>query len=172
MASSFKANTVKATGGAGLAIAFVACCMTFIGPHEGTIFKAYPDSGNVWTICKGHTKNVREGDTATPEQCELFLEQDTREAIVWVNILTEGHHIPDAAKKVFVDQVFNAGPTGFAHSTMLRKIKADDLAGACREFPRWHFVDGKDCTIRANNCYGIVTRRAEQMAECLKGLTP
>lgn len=144
--------------------------MLFIAPHEGELYKAYPDSGNIWTICRGHTKNVKKDDVATPEQCNKFFEEDTLEAIAVVDRMTGGVTIPPETKKVFVDQVFNAGPANFAKSTMLKKIKAGDLAGACREFSRWVFVAGKDCRIRTNNCYGIVTRRAAQTTQCLKGL--
>jgi len=153
-----------------IAAAFIALCCNFIGPHEGTEFKAYPDSGGVWSICKGHTKNVHKGDIATQAQCDDFFKSDTVQAIAEVNFLTEDAPIPDAAKKVFVDEVFNAGAGNFQKSTMLRLIKAGDLAGACRQFPRWKYVNGHDCTLPESHCRGIIVRRQEQMAACLKGL--
>lgn len=156
----------------GIAAAFIACCMAFTAPSEGEKFKSYPDTGNIWTICRGHTDGVKEGDVATKEQCDAFYHQDIVKAIAMVDMLTDGADIPPETKKVFVDQVFNAGAGLFAKSTMLRKIKAGDLVGACHEFKRWVYVAGKDCRVHANNCYGIVTRRANQEAQCLKGLTP
>lgn len=161
---------IKKTAVGGAAAAFIICCMQFIQPHEGTLYKAYRDTGNVYTICTGHTKNVHKGDIATPAQCKQFLQDDTVEAIAEVNSLTNNAFMPDTVKKVFVDEVFNAGAGDFKTSTMLKMIKLGDLEGACKQFPRWHYAGGKDCTVRENNCYGIVTRRAEQMATCLKGL--
>lgn len=170
MPSFSKATAIKTTGGAGAVASFVICCMAFISPHEGIKYTAYADGGGVYTICRGHTANVHKGDTATQEQCDEWFQEDTVDALNTVNRLTENAYIPPETKKVFVDQVFNAGSGLFSHSTMLKKIKVRDLEGACREFPRWKYVNGKDCTIRSNNCYGIITRRATQMAECLKGL--
>lgn len=154
----------------GSAIAFVLCCINFTSPNEGTKYVAYQDTGKVWSICEGHTENVHKGDVATPAQCKQYMNDDMMAAIAVVNKLTGNIPMPETTKKVFVDEVFNAGSGNFAKSTMLKKIKSGDIAGACRQFPRWHYVDGKDCTIRSNNCYGIVTRRALQMATCLKGL--
>lgn len=170
MASFNKPLVAKATGGAGAAAAFVICCMQFIQPHEGTVHKAYRDTGGIYTICSGHTEGVKAGDIATDSQCGVFLRQDTLKAIVIVDMLTDNAPIPSETKKVFVDEVFNAGAGNFKKSTMLKLIKAGDLAGACRQFPRWKYVGGKDCSIRSNNCYGIIVRRKEQTTACLKGL--
>jgi lysozyme len=155
---------------AGTSAAFVICCMNFIRPHEGIVHHAYKDTGGIYTICSGHTDGVKEGDVATDEQCKEFLHSDTVNAIATVDFLTGGAKIPPETKKVFVDEVFNAGAGNFKKSTMLRLIKSGDIAGACRQFPRWVYVAGKDCRVKANNCYGIVTRREEQMNACLKGL--
>lgn len=153
-----------------IAAAFVLCCMQFIQPHEGTVHKAYKDTGGIYTICSGHTEGVRAGDTATDDQCKVFLHSDTIMAIAMVNMLTDNAPIPPAAKKVFVDEVFNAGAGNFKKSTMLRLIKRGDFVGACRQFPRWKFVGGHDCTLPESNCRGIIVRRQEQMTACLKGL--
>lgn len=158
---------------AGGVTAFMICCMAFTAPHEGIKHVAYPDTGNIWTICRGHTKGVKKGDVATDAQCQKFYEEDMGEAIAVVNNLTDNAPMPDTTKKVFVDQVFNAGAGLFKGSTMLRKIKAGDLLGACREFNRWVFVGKRDCRIIKHDktdCYGIVTRRQDQTNECLKGL--
>ncbi len=151
---------------------FIALCCSFISSHEGEKFIAYQDTGGKYTLCFGHTDGVKKGDAATKEQCQKFLHDDTIKAIAMVNMLTDNAPMPDATKKVFVDEVFNAGAGNFKKSTMLKLIKSGDIAGACRQFPRWKYVGGKDCTIRENNCYGIITRRAEQEAACLKGLKP
>lgn len=166
--ASFNKTTVSA--GAGISGAFILCCMAFIKPHEGELYKAYPDTGGIYTICDGHTKNVKKGDTATKAQCQEFLRHDTTEAIATFEWMTDNAPVPPQAKKVFVDEIFNAGAGNFQKSTMRRLIKAGDYAGACNQFVRWRYVGGKDCSIRSNNCYGIIVRRQEQTAACLKGL--
>lgn len=163
-------NRKVIAGGGGITAAFVVCCMQFIQPHEGTLHKAYSDTGGIYTICSGHTKGVKKGDIATPAQCDQYFKADTLDAIVELNFLTDNQPMPDATRKVFVDEIFNAGVGNFERSTMRKMIRLGDLEGACKQFPRWKFVGGKDCTVRSNNCYGIITRRAEQEAACLKGL--
>lgn len=159
----------RKTIGGGIAAGFLALCCAFIAPHEGITYKAFHD-GEAWTICRGHTKNVKQGDTATQEQCDQFFKSDILDAIVELNFLTNNAYMPDATRKVFVDEIFNAGAGNFRKSTMRKMIILGDLEGACHQFPRWKFVGGKDCSIRANNCYGIIIRRAEQEAACMKGL--
>ncbi len=44
---------------------------------EGCKLKAYPDSGGIWTIALGHTKDVHEGDTCTLEQAEQWWTEDS-----------------------------------------------------------------------------------------------
>lgn len=159
----------KAITGSAAAL-FLACCMAFIAPHEGERLMAYPDTGGIYTICDGHTKGVKKGDKATPAQCKDFLEQDTVEAVATFNFLTNNAPVPPQAKKVFIDEIFNAGAGNFKKSTMRRLILAGDFNGACRQFPRYKYVDGHDCNLPASNCRGIIVRRTEQMAACLKGL--
>lgn len=166
----FDNKTAVKGGSAALAAAFVACCIQFIAPSEGTVLKAYRDTGNVYTICTGHTKGVKAGDTATPAKCAEFLRQDTVEAVAIFNLLTNDAPVPPQAKKVFIDQIFNAGAGNFKKSTMRRLIVSGDFAGACRQFPRWKYVDGHDCSLPENKCPGIILRRQRQMDECLKGL--
>ncbi len=152
------------------AAAFLALCCAFTQPSEGTVHHAVRDTGGIWSICTGHTYHVHEGDVATDAQCKKWLNEDETAAINEVAFLTDDAPIPPQAKKVFVDEVFNTGGKDFKGSTMVRLIKAGDYAGACRQFPRWHFAGHKDCYIRANGCYGIIGRRQRQMTQCLKGL--
>lgn len=44
---------------------------------EGEAFKAYQDSGGVWTIGFGHTKGVKPGDTSTHDQNVAWLQEDS-----------------------------------------------------------------------------------------------
>jgi len=44
--------------------------------QEGTRYVAYQDVGGTWTICEGDTHNVKQGDTATREQCDDRLRKN------------------------------------------------------------------------------------------------
>ena len=39
----------------------------------------------------------------------------------------------------------NVGSRAFCQSTLVRKLNAEDYAGACAELLRWRFFQGKDC---------------------------
>lgn len=68
----------------------------------------------------------------------------------------------------FVSLAFNVGSNSFCKSTLVKKANSNDLVGSCNEFNKWVFVDGKDCRIKSNNCYGIVKRRIAERELCLK----
>lgn len=141
--------------------------LAFIAKWEGCRSEAYQCSADVWTIGLGHTQGVKAGDTATlPDISNAFIEDIAKAE----NVVNRHTDLP--AGKEFdmaVSFVFNLGAGNFQHSTFLKRIKADDLVMACREFPRWVYVNGKDCRDPASNCPGIVTRRAEEKEICLNG---
>jgi GH24 family phage-related lysozyme (muramidase) len=50
-----------------------ALIAVFEGPERLVAFR---DSGGVWTIARGHTKNVKQGDTCTHEQSVAWFASD------------------------------------------------------------------------------------------------
>jgi lysozyme len=122
--------------------------------------RAYPDPGYGWkvpTICFGHTRGVKRGDMATPDQCLEFLRQDYEQLVA-----------PALTRYVTVDVtvgqatalgsfVFNVGAPNFATSTLLKKLNAGDCYGAAAQFPRWNKSNGKVLG-------GLVTQRADERA--------
>jgi len=148
--------------------AIIAGLMILTPEMEGTEFEAYPDSGGVWTICTGHTKGVRPGDRATPEQCAAYLQGDLGESVDYVM-----RAAPKASiwqKIALADFVYNLGRTALARSTLLRLTLAGDYVAAADQFLRWMFVAGRDCRLAASNCGGIVVRRQLQRTLYLVGL--
>lgn len=134
-----------------------------IAVQEGLRYTAYPDpgtGGKPWTICYGHTKGVYRGQTATQDQCDRWLAEDTHEAERGVQRLvrvplTQGQY------DSFVSFVFNAGEGHFRSSTMLRLLNQGDYRGACNQFPRWIYADKRILN-------GLVTRRYKEQAMCLR----
>uniref|UniRef100_UPI003BAB467B glycoside hydrolase family protein n=1 Tax=Burkholderia multivorans TaxID=87883 RepID=UPI003BAB467B len=51
----------------------------------------------------------------------------------------------------------------------VRKLNAEDYAGACAELLRWRFFQGKDCALPTNArlCGGLATRRQAEYRQCL-----
>lgn len=52
---------------------------------EGEKFKAYQDSGGVWTIGFGHTRDVTSGMVCTHEQAVEWLSEDSAPLLALVN---------------------------------------------------------------------------------------
>jgi lysozyme len=67
-----------------------------IGVFEGERLTAYADSGGVWTIGRGHTKDVVPGMVITREQSEQFFEEDQAPLLKTV----EGRPLLEAAALV------------------------------------------------------------------------
>ena len=57
---------------------------------------------------------------------------------------------------------YNVGVYNCKTSTLFTLINRGDLVGAGKQFARWHYVKKLDCTVRSNNCYGIVLRRVAE----------
>lgn len=136
--------------------------LSYIRSDEGLRLTAYPDPGTrgaPWTICYGHTgPEVHPGLTVTKSQCEVWLKKDTEfaEAVVQTVVtvpLKQGEY--DA----YTGFVFNAGPRNFESSTMLRLLNAGDRAGACNQFPRWVYADGR-------RLEGLAVRRTRDQTIC------
>ncbi len=149
-----------------LAAGFAPVVLALVMFFEGLSLTAYRDTGNVWTICYGHTAGVRPGDIATRSQCAGWLWEDLQHAIRAV----DSHLRADVGmlcRVALTDFVFNVGAPSFARSTLLRRFNAGDRLGAPDEFLRWTYVAGKDCRDPANGCGGIVTRRQVARELCL-----
>lgn len=165
----FKARLVA--GAAAVAVSLAG--LSFLQTEEGVVYTAYPDPVLGWkvpTICSGHTKGIKRGDTATDAQCLQYLKEDTDEATQAVLRCTRvplAQHELDALNSF----TLNLGGGAYCGSTLARKLNAGDRPGASREFPRWRFAGGLDCAIRSNNCYGVYIRRLHEQGLFTYGYT-
>lgn len=121
---------------------------------EGCELTAYRDSGGLWTIGYGHTKNVHEGMIINRQTAEMYLTQDVNMAAAHVEravkvLLTQGQF--DA----LVSFIFNLGAGRLQQSTLLKKLNAGDYGGAAEEFGKWVYANGEKAA-------GLVSRRAEE----------
>lgn len=114
----------------------------FIKQAEGVRLKAYDDGVGVWTIGVGHTKGVKQGDTATMEQVDAWLSKDLKEA---ENAVNNEVKVPlqQSQFDALVSFVFNVGSGAFRGSTLLATLNRGDYIGAANEFLRWDKAGGK-----------------------------
>lgn len=143
---------------AGLSLSAIA--LVGIALHEGYSDRAYtPVPGDVPTIGFGTTEGVKPGDTITPPKALQRALQDVQKyegALKRCVKVPLHQHEYDA----YISLSYNIGPTAFCNSTLVRKLNAEDYAGACAEILRWDKFKGqplRGLTIRRQQEYGLCT---------------
>lgn len=127
---------------------------------EGLRLAAYPDpgsrDGNPWTIGYGSTgPGIHKGVVWSQAQAEARFEQDVAAFSAEVADLIGDAPTTQNEMDAMVALAYNIGIKAFANSTVLRKHKAGDYAGAKAAFALWNKNDGK--VMR-----GLVRRRAAE----------
>ena len=130
--------------------------------YEGYQPTAYRDPVGVPTICYGHTATARLGQTLSQAQCTDLLQADLGTAFAAVDRRAQ-IELPPPTRAALASFVYNVGEGAFARSTLLRKLNAGDLRGACHELSRWVYAGGRKLN-------GLVKRRATERELCLKGI--
>jgi lysozyme len=134
--------------------------------HEALVNRAYADPAHGWavpTICVGHTRTARRGMWLSDEQCMDLLYSDIDAALQDLRGLLGNAKLSGGELLAYVSFVFNVGPTKLRSSTWLRKFKAGDRIGACKELYRWVYSKGKKYR-------GLERRRNDEVAVCLRDL--
>ncbi|MBB5515749.1 GH24 family phage-related lysozyme (muramidase) [Rubricella aquisinus] len=129
---------------------------------------AYLDLVGVPTICFGETQGVRLGDRATDAACRDMLEHrlaaDFRAGLHgYFNATTRAHRLTPYRDAAYVSLAYNVGIRGAGRSTATRRLNAGNIEGGCRAIGWWNKAGGR--IVR-----GLVNRRTEEVALCLRGL--
>lgn len=164
---NFKTKVQAAGVSASLLAASIAAPVTM--QHEGLRLKAYLDSASVPTICYGETENVRLGDAKTERECDKMFEARLGyfSYQVWLNTDIA---LPPVVHASVTSFTYNIGVGGYKKSQVREKFNAGDLRGGCQAMMNWYRAGGKDCRIKSNNCYGLITRRMAERDMCLSGV--
>ena len=129
--------------------------------HSGGGFAAYPDpatGGDPWTIGWGTTgSDVSQGIVWTQQQCDDRLRKDVGTFAVAVARAIGDAPTTQHQFDAMVSFAYNLGTANLASSTLLKKHKARDYAGAAAEFARWNKAAGKVMA-------GLTRRRAAEAA--------
>lgn len=122
---------------------------------EGCKLKSYKCPAGVWTVGYGSTgAHVKEGMTITKEDAEMLLFTDVEKFERQVDGL--GLPLKQHQFDALVSFAFNLGFGSLLKSTLLKKIRANDMTGAANEFPKWNKAGGKVLA-------GLVKRRDAEM---------
>lgn len=65
-----------------------------------------------------------------------------------------------------VSLAYNVGEAAVCRSRLVERTNAGDYAGACEEYLRWRYFQGRDCALPENRCRGLWLRRQADAARC------
>lgn len=147
---------------AGAAAGAIGMAGALVTWFEGRSLVAYLDPVGIPTICEGVTAGVKLGDAATPAECDALLEKELGIALAAVDRRVRVE-LPDTRRAALASFVYNVGEGQFSRSTLLRKLNAGDVRGACAELSRWVYAGGRQLA-------GLVKRRAAERELCEVGL--
>jgi len=161
-------NKGKITAATITAALLIAC--PFIGSHEGDRLSSYQDVVGVYTVCEGITgKAVRAGERFSQAQCDALDKSEIGQFLNQVVSLLKVNVSPSllAAHTSFA---YNVGIDGYRRSKTLSLTNSGRMASGCKAMGNWVTAGGRDCTILANGCYGVVNRRMDEIKLCLSGV--
>lgn len=153
-------------------LAFSAAGLVALVNEESfTSTAVIPVKGDVPTVGFGSTyredgSKVQMGDTITPQRAvarsmahiqkdESNLKNCVREP------LTQGEY------DILVKFSYQYGTYTTCKSGIVRNINAKNYVAACAVYLEYNLVAGKDCRIRENKCYGVITRNKERYDACM-----
>jgi lysozyme len=136
----------------------VAAGLDLIKRNEGLRLTAYRDIAGIPTIGFGHCPATM-GQTITEDEATALLQADLAWAENAVELATQGIPTTDNQFSAMVSLTFNIGIGFFRTSTVLRKHRAEDYAGAAAAFLLWNkaHVDGELVVVQ-----GLLRRRREE----------
>jgi GH24 family phage-related lysozyme (muramidase) len=128
--------------------------------NDGTL-EAYPDpgsGGDPWTIGWGSTgADIKSGTVWTQAEADARFEQHLAQFAAGVEKRIEGAATSQSQFDAMVSLAYNIGLGNFGTSTLLKKHKAGDKAGAAAEFAKWNKAAGRVLA-------GLTRRRAAEAA--------
>lgn len=136
--------------------------LKLIKEFEGLRLTAYQDSVGVWTIGYGTTAAAgvgiapRAGMTITEREAEHYLALALSKFADQITPMFSAPVTPNQFGAC-LSLAYNIGPGNFAKSSVLRKTKARDFAGAAASFALWNKAGGKVLA-------GLTRRRAAEAA--------
>lgn len=131
--------------------------LDLIKAFEGCKLTAYLCPAGVWTIGYGSTgPHVRKGLTITQDAAEALLREDLERFERGVSTAISVP-LTDNQFAALVSLAFNVGTGAFSGSTLVRKLNANDFAGAADQFARWNKAGGRVLA-------GLTRRRAAERA--------
>lgn len=132
--------------------------LALIRRWEGCQLTAYPDPGTggaPWTIGWGSTDpGIEPGVKWTQQQADERLAADVQKFMRGVEKAV-GEPLEPHQLGALTSLAYNIGLGAFQASTLLKRLKSGDMAGAAVQFDRWNRAGGRVMK-------GLVNRRADE----------
>jgi len=148
--------------------AVAAMAATLIGGFEGLRQTAYPDPatrGPPWTICYGHTGNVKPYQRESIAQCKQLLQQDLAktyavglESCLKPEVVAA---MPDTRYVALLSFVYNEGQGTFCKSSIRYDLNAGNVQAACNDLLKYNRAAGVVFP-------GLTLRRQQERHLCLE----
>lgn len=142
--------------------AIAAVCCALVGGFEGLRQVAYLDPVGIPTACFGETKGIKLGMRFTRQECEGMLIESLIAHERGMMACTKVD-LPDDRYVALLSFTYNVGVGNYCGSTLVKKLNAGDVRGACDQLMRWTRAKGIELP-------GLVKRRAAERELCLKGV--
>lgn len=136
-----------------------------LGDGRGRL--VYIDPVGVRTWCFGDTGPVP-NIPLNEAVCNAQLDRKVREICVPV---AQAIKVPVYTHEMaaICSWAYNVGAPKAISSTALAVLNAGNYTAVPDQLLRWKFAQGLDCTIRANNCYGVWNRRQKEARIFVEG---
>lgn len=144
------------------ALSLSAAALVGVAVHEGYRGEAYiPVPGDRPTLGFGYAgPEVQMGQRTDPVRALIQLnataDRFQREMKTCIGDVPMFQHEWDA----YFSLAYNIGTGAFCRSTLVRKLKSGDYAGACDEILKWDRFQGKPLA-------GLTKRRQQEHRQCL-----
>jgi len=143
-----------------IVLALSAAALVGLVANEGYTDKAViPIPGDVPTVGFGTTDGVKMGDSTTPVKA---LERAYTDIAKFEGSVKQCVKVPlyQYEYDAYVDLAYNIGTGNFCSSSLVKKLNAQDYAGACKEILRWDRAKGRVVK-------GLTIRRQREYKKCL-----
>ena len=117
--------------------------LDLIKTYEGLRLETYKDVAGHATVGYGHKLKKDEAfSRLSMADAEALLRIDVAHFEHGVSELCSEFHVTQGQFDALVSFAYNVGLSALEKSTLLKKLKAGDIAGAAREFERWIHAGG------------------------------
>lgn len=141
------------------ALGLSAAALVGIATFEGYSPTTYLDIVGVPTIGFGTTGGVKPGDKTDPVKA---LQRKLSDVQKFEGAIKQCVKVPlhQYEYDAYLSLAYNIGSGAFCSSSLVKKLNAEDYAGACREILRWNRAGGK--VVR-----GLSVRREKEYRTCI-----